>query len=601
LDLLPDGVKKVKINETSNENEKTGMFSKFSEVLKNLPNTINSLIGKNAKQDNTGEQKNLGEQILRVSFHPEGIKILRMLLDPIYKSLNSLTENMDKGLMDIIKNMKSIFGGTGMGGLTALLLLALADIIWMSEKIVKIYKGIKNFIIGIGEIFTKLGRQLEEVGMAFKRFLIDPFIKIGEKLGINKWIEETIVAIGNSFKNLKTNIISKFSEIKAGIIEKLNLEGPLARISEIKNKFVESLKPVENLFAKMSNGIKDAWKYLTELKDGFMGWIQKISNMFKGEGAFSSITKTFNSIVEAATKVKGPIQTFFEAISPLGRMLGFLIVPLKWLLKFISIPVIQVIDGIVTGIKTFFSVMNDDALGPIQKATAVFAGFFGGLGSLISEFISFFGTILQMVGKIPLLGWVGKIGEWVSAGAEAIDTHKLGQDTIDLMHTYNEGAEAPKNDERLYRNGDRYKNASPEEKKKIDERYDNMGSGKKITEENKPTPAPSIIAEPAPTPSPQKYEPKPDENSNKMSAQNVAFDENNKKIVNSLNNLTETLRKNSEEQNKPQNTTIINQAQQPSKPDSGIKDYLLGPTRDVNYEARMSYTSNSNNRNWSYI
>jgi hypothetical protein len=151
------------------------------------------------------------------------------------------------------------------------------------------------------------------------------------------------------------------------------------------------------------------------------------------------------------------------------------IAPLKWLARFISIPVIQLIDGFVTGIKTFFMVIDDDALSPIQKATAVIAGFFGGLGSLISELVSFFGTLLGWVGKIPTLGWVGKIGEAVDWVAEKIDTHKLGEQTIDLMKTYNDGQAMGPEDNRtpkeIWRSSPKYQQASPEERKVLDERY----------------------------------------------------------------------------------------------------------------------------------
>jgi len=604
LDLLPDGVKKIKINEKTEENgKKDDMFFKLSEVFKNLPNNINNLFGKINKQNDTGEQKNIGEQILRVSFHPEGIKILRTLLDPIYKSLSSFTENMDKGIASIIKNIKDSFKGGGSGWLASILLLALADIVWMGEKLYKIYQSVKGMVITIGEIFTKIGKQLEQVGVALKRFLIDPFVKIGEKLGINKWIDETIKATTEGITKFKNGVLDEISKFKNSFFEKLGFEKNFAKLTTAQNAYGESLVKTEGMYARMSNALKTSWQTITDLRTRVSGWFTNISNMFKEEGPLSNVSKFVKNLGEQLTKIKGPIQGFFEFFSPLGKVLEMFIAPLKWLARFISIPVIQLIDGFVTGIKTFFSVINDDALGPIQKATAVIAGFFGGLGSLISELVSFFGTLLGWVGKIPTLGWVGKIGEAVDWVAEKIDTHKLGEQTIDLMKTYNDGQAMGPEDNRtpqeIWRSSPKYQQASPEERKVLDERYSKALMPNK-EKEPKITPVITPVGPVMPAPS-VKYEPKPEENSNQVVAQNVALSQDNKKIITSLDNLTATLQKNSEKQNNTQSTTVINQTQQSPSSNTGIKDYLLKPVRDVNFETRMTYTNNSNNRNWGYI
>jgi hypothetical protein len=582
LDVLPEKIQTAdRQDEPKDDKNEKGLFSKLGDMINTIPQSIKD----SKKQQDDGEQKNLGETIQRVSFHPEGIKILRNLFDPIYKSLNAFTVDMDKGLKGIVDKM-DLFFTKGGGWLKLLTMGIIADIIYMWEKVGKMIKAVKEMPLKIWETVTRLGKQLEEVGLAVKKFFYDWPISLLKKMGVD---------VEGFLSRLYTNVVSKLEsglnglkQFGESIMERLGINKLFKNITSLKNSFMKEFEPIINAFKDTGKVLKDTWKWIIEVKNGFMGWIQGIGNMFKGEGALSGVTSVFKNVIGWIKNIQGPIQQTLAFLRPVTKALEMFLIPLKLLLRFISIPVIQVLDGIITGVKTFLNVFNDDALSPIQKAVATVAGFFGGLGSLISDFVGFIGTVLKVIGKIPLLGFVGKAGEAVSSFAETIDTHKLGQSTVDLMHSM--GGAGPIVIDG-YKTGKKYLDASPEERKKIDERYASMSA----TNGTKPeAPKANPIIAPQPAPSEPKYEPAPSEITVPTSsdAQGKAFDESTKRLHTAVQNLSNKLTAPAADQKN--GTTIINNNSSQA-PKSDNKDYLYKPVRDANYEKRMSWWGSSMN------
>jgi hypothetical protein len=107
-DLIPENVQKIEPQDEKQQEEKPekkeeGMFSKFSNSLKILPQAVKDAASKKDDKKEVGsEQKNLGEEVTRVSFNPEGIKIIQKLLTPIYNALGVGHPFFE----DIIKNQK---------------------------------------------------------------------------------------------------------------------------------------------------------------------------------------------------------------------------------------------------------------------------------------------------------------------------------------------------------------------------------------------------------------------------------------------------------------------------------------------------------------
>ena len=180
VDVLPDNIKNIKQQDESNDSKKNGLFSKLNEGYKQITEVF-----KNAnKQKNDGEQKDLGGNINRVSFNPEGIKILKTLLIPLYTGLNvgaleGKLKDLAEGQKEVINNTKpksSLLETLGklllVGGVAA----TLVGLFWpkikgfLEEKFgVKLdfLDKFRGIVEGIGKFFVMGGLKIT-FGGAFK-------------------------------------------------------------------------------------------------------------------------------------------------------------------------------------------------------------------------------------------------------------------------------------------------------------------------------------------------------------------------------------------------------------------------------------------------
>lgn len=571
LDVLPDKIQNVKPEdynkEEDNKNERKGFLSDMLSYNKQIMDSF-----KTPKNQEDGEQKNLGEKIQRVSFHPEGIKILRTLLDPIYKQLNAFTGDMDKGLKSIIDKMGDMFGSKS-SGIGKILLLLLSDLLFMSGKLQQFFKFLgessSRLYTAFEEMFIRLYEGFKAYGKAFKRFLFDEPLNILERLGLN--IKNVM---SDFFQNKITNPITDFIERGRNIG-----------------------KSLESFFEPLIKPFKE------------------FSNIFKsgeGEGVFSRVVSSFGRVMEFSKNFIGPIQNLFKLLEPLLNVLKPFIGLIEGLAKLVSVEVISVIMGVVEAVKTFFDVWKDDKLSFFQKAVSVIAGFFGGVGSLLGDTIK---AISSIISFIPGTGWITK---GLNAVANAVDTSHLGKDTANAFRDYNQSQNAPDNKD-VWKSGTKYQNASPEEKKKMEEQHaaiEHKGQhfmpqgkgGKGIWVDDEPKNAqtstqnqstlkpevkpatPAVVAEPAPVT--QQYQPAPVEVPNPSQDGTSA-----KQMQDIINKNHIALQKTlmtwaSNGISNTGNTTIVNQNQQVAKHDDS-KDYLTHPTRDTNYDKKNSWYNNS--------
>jgi hypothetical protein len=190
LTAVPDKIKNAKPKEEQvDEKKKDGLFSRLNEGYKQFTDTF-----KNAKkQQEDGEQKNLGEKTNRVSFNPEGIKILKTLLIPLYTGLNvgaldGKLKELAEGQKEIIVNTKPKNGLLDMlgklllvGGIGALIV----GLFWpkikdfLEKKLgvnLDFLEKFRGIVEGIGKFFTMgglkitFGGPLKIVGGVIKSF-----------------------------------------------------------------------------------------------------------------------------------------------------------------------------------------------------------------------------------------------------------------------------------------------------------------------------------------------------------------------------------------------------------------------------------------------
>jgi hypothetical protein len=181
LTAVPDNIKNAKPQEEKvDDKKKDGLFSRLNEGYKQFTDTF-----KNAKkQQEDGEQKNLGEKTNRVSFNPEGIKILKTLLIPLYTGLN--VGALDGKLKELIERQKEIIVNTKpknglldmlgklllVGGVAATLVGLFWPKIkdWLEKKMgvnLDFLEKFRGIVEGIGKFFTMGGLKIT-FGGAFK-------------------------------------------------------------------------------------------------------------------------------------------------------------------------------------------------------------------------------------------------------------------------------------------------------------------------------------------------------------------------------------------------------------------------------------------------
>lgn len=601
------------IPDDKNKKEKT-FFEKFDSYIKILPNRIPQ-----AKKQEDGEQLNLGgEKIPRVSFHPEGIKILRTLLDPIYKSLGSFTKTMDDDLKIIIDKMKNVFDGKKYGGIMRDLLRIISDVLFVSEAIAGIFSFISGAITRLSSAFVDMFENLlkgaYEYAKAYKRFLYDEPIKLLKKMGLDveKIVVDAYEGIVARLKNIGKFL--KFDEMANGVVDIFNI---------IMNSFKEFKLPevLENRFIKpLTNFVQNIGRIGKSLETFFEPLLRPFKalfNFFKGgEGtvsAFGRFISWFGRIGELSRSFVGPLQSILRFLMPLFNILKPFVGLIEGIARVLSIEVIAVVMGFVDAIRTFFDVWKDDKLSFFQKAVSVFAGFVGGVGSMASDLVKTLGGILQFLGKfIPGLKMAG---DAVNSFGELINTHDLGKNVANLFRDKNKLDSEKGKEKDAWKSGERYKNASPEERKRMEQQHEelerknqqvvppNISNNRQVkpdiqkTEESQVVPAapeeskPEIVQE-KPVPEPV-YQPEAPATINLKPIQqnNQAQEEQNKinlQIANSLSMLTKYM------QNMNQSPTIINNSTSTTTAPQNNKEYLFKPIFDTNSDKRADWWKMSN-------
>jgi hypothetical protein len=195
LDVLPEKIQKAgKQDEPKNDKKEQSLFSKLNEGYKQFTDTF-----KNAKkQQDDGEQKNLGEKENRISFNPEAIKILKTLLIPLYTGLN--VGALDAKLKELVEGQKEILKETKGSSL----LSTLGKLLLMG--------GVATLLVGVfwdkikPWIESKIGNKLD---------FLDKFVRIGEELskffvtgGLRLTFGPAIKIVGGVFKTFGSLIES---------------------------------------------------------------------------------------------------------------------------------------------------------------------------------------------------------------------------------------------------------------------------------------------------------------------------------------------------------------------------------------------------------
>jgi hypothetical protein len=384
-ELIPKNLK------NSTNFEKPSLFEDLFKSIKSLPDMLFKKINNESK---TGEQKNIGEEVLRVSFHPEGVVILKKLLDPIYKALNANTDALDK----MLKAMTQKDNGGG-GGILLLLAAAasmLARIFGrflgilddLRIKILRFIDDLKNFPSRIKEAlkldelfdflklkFLKIVDSIKDVGSYMKSYW-DEFITTPFKEKWNIFIKEAKNTIKfdelvEAYKIKQAGFLGRLKEI-------LKFDDVYNSVKTFGTKFDDIWNTfVKNPFNKGIDVLSDFGKVITEVYNA------KITPMFESLKSFLIFLKDELKLLwEGFKNLKTPLIQFGEGIKTL---LGYI----PGLSKIISVfkglsVVLVVLDPIVAAFKTLFEVWNDDSLSVLQKGVGVLTSLIFGLGDGIA-------------------------------------------------------------------------------------------------------------------------------------------------------------------------------------------------------------------------
>lgn len=402
--VIPKNIKNI-----ANQNENTE-FDKFSilDFLKRINSLPETLLEKlKPKEKGTSEQKNFGEDIMRVSFHPEGIVILKKLLDPIYKALNANTDALEK----MMKTLQPT-GGSG-GGLLGLLLIGLLGVIGgvllYIGKIIKAFSDFKTILFDfvddlirlpekikqflklddlakwMGTKWTKVIDTVKDIGFYFKSYL-DEFILIPFK---EKWTS----LMKDIKKFLNFDEIADAAKIKQAIsaekaIKDLSFfEKTYESIKNVGSKtsdfFSNSIiKPIEKGISNTTNIIKNIDDFIKPIFDwsaNFMNWLSDV---------FKPMMKTFTGFIDDIGKGLSGLMKFTAALPVIRSIISVA----KSLANFLVI-----IDPLVAAGKTLFNVWNNENLNFFEKSITVLTSGFFGLGDGI---LSLIGVVSQGIAGV---------------------------------------------------------------------------------------------------------------------------------------------------------------------------------------------------------
>jgi hypothetical protein len=389
--IIPKGIKNISNQNENVQNDKSSIFD-FLKRINNLPETLLNKL--KPQEKTTSEQKNFGEDIVRVSFHPEGVVILKKLLDPIYKALNANTDALDK----LMKTLQP--SGSGKGGFLELLLMGvlaiLGGIVVAITSVLEKLRSFKNTLVDFVDDLIKLPEKI-------KKFLKLDDLADWMRL---KWgkVVDTIKDVGYYIKSYFDEFITNpFKEKWASFIKKVK---EIMNFDELAD--VAKAKELSNAQkAKGAFNFSGIWKRIEDFGTGVSNtWEKYVSTPFTN--AFKSFENIYNEkimpffddIAKILTKISEslkPLWTFLketgdnivkifldvvEVLKPFGNWMKPVLSIFKTLASFLVI-----LDPLVAAGKTLFDVWNNENLNIFEKSIAVLTSAFFGLGDGIASLI----------------------------------------------------------------------------------------------------------------------------------------------------------------------------------------------------------------------
>lgn len=362
--LIPKNIKNItQENQQTQPNE--GIFQK---ILKVIPDQISKIVG--SFKQNKDEQENIGENVLRVSFHPEGVKILKTLLDPIYKALNANTDAL-KNLFKTEENKSNAWG--------ILLLAALGGILKLIDKISDAIKWASNVLEGWKTKFLSVMDDLAKLPKKFKELIKYDELVDTLKLKWTKFIDtaKDIIKydeLAEAFQAQKLKYLKRVDEI-------FDFGKMLKSLSEFKLKFNNGwTKYVNEPLLNAGNFISDVFKSISDT-------IKTLNASFKEGEVLKSLITVLESVWNGIKTLTKPLELLYNTLlKPIVTVLENLIKPLMPLLKTLGW-VLMLLDPLIAAGKTLFDVWNNENLSGIEKGVAVLVSAIGGLGDGIASLI----------------------------------------------------------------------------------------------------------------------------------------------------------------------------------------------------------------------
>lgn len=425
--------KNIKNFQNQNQNEQSEKFSvlDFLKRINNLPDTLLNKL--KPKEKDSSEQKNFGEEIMRVSFHPEGVIMLKKLLDPIYKALNANTDALDK----MVKALQP--SGGGGGGLLGLLLIGLlgviGGIILYIGKVIKAFNDFKTILFNFVDDLIKLPERIKQ------------FLKLDDlaKWMGSKWakVVDTVKDIGYYFKSYLDEFVlapfkEKWTEMMDKIKKFINFD-EITNAAKVKQaitaeKTAKDLTMLERLYLTISNfgtrildfwnkwvmsplegGLKNSTRLLESIDNilkPIFEWMAKTMNWLSD--TFKPVMKMVTNLTDDLARGLGGLMRFASALPVIGQIIR--------LAKGLSTALIF-IDPLVASIQTLFEVWNDKNLNVFEKSVSVLISAFFGLGDGILSLIDMIsGGLAGIMSFISGKGW--KTENFVSS---AINDMNKGQ------------------------------------------------------------------------------------------------------------------------------------------------------------------------------
>jgi len=325
----------------------------------------------NPKQQEDGEQKDVGKKITTIAFSDETTMALKSYFTGTFDGfLKRLVKILEEDFDSLADKLKPDGGGL-LGGLGIMSLLALLADLWgvISNVMSKTFEGIESLAKAFEWFYELPGKFMELLKseglykfadyeawlqLRWEKYVTGPWSKLVKNLKMEELVG-TIVEEWNIFKtNVKAAL--KLDDLAAWIslYSEEYLLKPIMGIMENLKPFGELLKSTGegavNITGKFLEGVKGVVSFIGD----FSGMV---ANFFKG------FSKPIMTVLEIAEPLLGFIGKF-------ARFLG---------------PIALLIDPIVSAFKTLFSVWNDKNLSPLQKGIAVLAGFVGGFGNIVTD------------------------------------------------------------------------------------------------------------------------------------------------------------------------------------------------------------------------